>query len=44
MIQGEFDFMKDGVTIGEQIVNRQNMRQGTVSDWTKSDSGILEHV
>ena len=36
--------MKDGITIGEQIVNRQNMRQGTISDWTKDDSGIVEHV
>tara|TARA_Y100000593_G_C4057614_1_gene212824 strand:- start:49 stop:330 length:282 start_codon:yes stop_codon:yes gene_type:complete len=42
--QGEFDFMKNGITMGELIINQQNLRQGTVADWASDDDGNIEHV
>jgi hypothetical protein len=40
MIQEEFDFMENGISIGELVVNKQNLRQGTVSDWTDEEGKI----
>ena len=42
--QGEFDFMKNGISMGELIINQQNLRQGTVSNWLADDNGNIENV
>tara|TARA_B100001094_G_C17940525_1_gene675342 strand:+ start:577 stop:810 length:234 start_codon:yes stop_codon:yes gene_type:complete len=44
MTQGEFDFMKNVISIGESVVDRQRMKNCSVIDWTTGDDGIIEHV